>query len=54
MALLGLGRQSARELALDEWADVAKALKIWPAKGHKSFAYICDIKVCVRNFMGKT
>ena len=31
MALLGLGRQSARELALDEWAAVAEALRYgWP------------------------
>ena len=31
MALLGLGRQSAIDLALDEWAAVAEALRSgWP------------------------
>ena len=31
MALLGLGRQSAIDLALDEWAAVAEALRYgWP------------------------
>ena len=52
MALLGLGRQSAIDLALDEWAAVAEALR-YGRPSVTNHSYICDIKVCVRIFIGR-
>ena len=53
MALLGLGCQSAIDLALDEWAAVAEALRYGRPKvtNHLHTFIICDIKVCARNFI---